>query len=277
MIIYIEDTIIENFLITYLILNIIFSFIKEEKYKIRVIFACIFASIMSVAYPLIKISGILMLILKLLIGYIIVLIAYKTNNLKKQIFFWIMFLFVTAIYGGINLMIYYSLYGDFESSQKMPTVLILTCLFTVSYFLNQCQINLYQKKQINNFIYDIVITNQDCVIKTKAYLDSGNILTDNLTQKPIVLVNFKMFSKINKNYPVEYLLTKCVKGLKNGHYLSVKTATSVDNLLVFEIDCLEIIHKEKTQKFINPMFALSKVKITGFNCDVVLNSKLIGD
>ncbi|MBO5884714.1 MAG: sigma-E processing peptidase SpoIIGA, partial [Clostridia bacterium] len=146
MIIYIEDTIIENFLITYLIISIIFSFIREEKSRVRVIVACVFASIIAVFYPLINLNGVLMLMLKLFVGYIIVLIAYKTNSLKKQIFFWIMFLFVTAIYGGINLMIYYSIYGNFESSQKMPTVLIISILFVITYFLKQCQISLYQKK-----------------------------------------------------------------------------------------------------------------------------------
>ena len=277
MTVYIEDTIIENFLVTYLIVSIIFSFISEEKSKIRVIFACIFASLMALVYPLLNLNGILTLLLKIFVAYIIIIIAYKTSNLKKQMFFLLMFLFVTAIYGGINLMVYFAIYGNFENSKKMPTILILVCLFTISYFLKQCQLKLYSKKQINNFVYNITIKNEDIVIKTKAYLDSGNILTDNLTKKPIILVNFKMFAKINKNYPIECLLTKSTKGLKNGRYISVKTATSVDNILTFEIDCLEIVVNNKIQIINNPIFALSKVKISGFDCDVILNSKLIGD
>ena len=275
MIVYIEDTLIENFLVTYLILLIVFCFTKEQKSKLRIVFACIFASIIALLYPLINLSSIPLLLLKTAVGYVITLISYKTKSLKKQIFFFLMFMFVTAIYGGINLMIYFAVYGNFESSKKLPTLVILILLFVISYFLKQCQMKLYSKKQIDNFIYDVVITNNNKQIKTKAYLDTGNVLCDD--SKPVVLVNFRMFEKINENFKIQNLLTKKTDGLKNGHYITVKTATSSDNLLAFSVDKLEIKTKDTTKIIANSVFALSKIKITGFDCDVILNSKLMGD
>ncbi len=275
MIVYIEDTLIENFLITYIILCIIFSFIREEKHKIRMILASIFGAVVALLYPIINLNSFFILILKICMGYIITLIAYKNASLKKQIFFFVMFMFITAVYGGINLMLYYCLYGNFESSKKLPTVLILISVSVVTYFIKQCEQVIYKKKTLNNFIYDVVINLNSTTIKTKGYLDSGNILCDTITNKPVVLVNFKMFSKINKDFLLQNLITKNTNGLKNGHYINVKTATSNDSLLAFCVDSLQIVQKDKTITILNPTFALTKVKISGLDCDVVLNPKLI--
>lgn len=277
MTVYVEDVLIENFLVTYLTLSIVYGFLKQEKPKIRVIIACILASLVALIYPLLILSSLLLFLLKILIGYIICLIAYKGETLKKQAFFVCMFLIVTSIYGGINLCIYFALYGNFESTKKLPTILIVFSLYVITYFLKQCQQKLYQKKNISNFIYNIEIKNDNEIIKTIAYLDTGNILQDNKTQKPVVLVNYKMFEKINKNFKVQTLLTKSLSGLKNAHYITVKTATNSTELLAFCVDELKIYESGTFKVFKMPVFALSKVKITGFDCDVILNSKLLGD
>ncbi len=275
MIVYIEDTLFENFLITYIILCIIFGFIKEEKHKFRMFFASLFGAGVALIYPIINLSSFFILTLKMCMGYIITLIAYKNSSLKKQIFFFIMFIFITAIYGGINLMLYFCLYGNFESSKKLPTLLILISVGVVTYFIKQCERVIFKKKTLNNFIYDIIINLNSTSIKTKGYLDSGNILCDTTTNKPVVLVNFKMFSKINKDFVVSNLVTQKTNGLKNGHYIEVKTATSNDRLLAFCVDSLQILKKDKTLTILNPTFALTKVKISGLDCDVILNPKLI--
>lgn len=276
MTVYIEDTLIENFLVSYLIVQIVFEFSKDKKSNVRIILSCIFASIVALVYPLINVNGVLLLVLKFCVGYIITLIAYNGTTLKKQMFFYVMFMFVTAIYGGINLMIYFSVYGNFSGEQKLPTILILFALMVISYFLRMCQKKLYKNKQIQNFVFDVVLTNENTTIKTKAYLDSGNILCD-LDQKPIVLVNYKMFNKLNKNFDIKNILKSDLSSLKNGHFVSVKTASSKTKLIAFSIDELKIKQKEKILTFVNPTFALSKVKITGFDCDVILNGKMIGE
>ena len=277
MIVYIEDTIIENFLVTYLIEMIVYSFTKQKKSKIRIVISCLFASLIALLYPLLKLQTWLMFLLKILIGFIISIIAYKGKDLKNQLFFYVMFLITTSIYGGINLFIYFAIYGNFESSKKLPTVLIVASLLFITYFLKQCQKKLYAKKNINNFMYDIEIQNNNEIIKTVAYLDTGNILQDTVSQNPVILVNYKMFEKINKNFKLHNLLTKKFDGLKDGHYILVKTATSNSQILAFSVDELKIHIGENVKTFHNPTFALSKVKIIGFDCDVILNSKLIGE
>ena len=277
MTVYIEDVLIENFLVTFFTLSIVYSFQKQEKSKMRVFLSCIFASLITLLYPIFNLNNIFLFLLKIFIGYIICLIAYNGKTLKNQLFFVCMFFITTSIYGGINLCIYFAIYGNFESTKKLPTIFIVFSLYIITYFLKQCQKKLYQKKNINNFIFNIKIKNNNEIIKTIAYLDTGNILTDTQTGNPVVLVNYKIFNKINKNFSAINFLTDSFKGLKNAHKIEVKTATSKTQLLAFCVDELKIIEKGNTKVFSFPTLALSKVKITGFDCDVILNSKLLGE
>ena len=96
MIVYIEDTLIENFLVTYLILNIVFSFVCQDKNKIRHLLASIFGAVVALLYPILNLNGILVFLLKMMLGYIITIIAYKAKTLKRQIFFFYNFYFCNS-------------------------------------------------------------------------------------------------------------------------------------------------------------------------------------
>ena len=274
MVVYVEQTLLENFLVTYCVVSIVNLFIKESKSLTRKIIASLFGAMMALLYPILNIQGLMLLILKLCVGYIITLFAYKTKSQKKQLFFYCMFMFVTAIYGGISLMIHFSIYGNFTGEQKLPTTLIIVVLMVVTYFLKQVASRLYQKKQLNNFVYKVIINNHGKQIKTTAYLDTGNVLCDK-DQKPISLVNFKLFSLLNKNTSAIDLFKKNLQTLKNGRLIKVKTLTGVDEVIVFDVDSIQILDGKTIYKILNPSFAVSKVKISELGCDMVLNPKQI--
>ena len=171
-------------------------------------------------------------------------------------------------------MISYSIYGNFDTG-KLPTFAIISILAIVTYLLNQCKTMLYKKKNIQNFVYDVVIKNDGKIVKTQGYLDTGNVLVDPKDNRPVALMGFKIFEKLCKDFSVSNFLTKSTNGLKNGHYINVKTATGENSILVFDVDFLEIKNSKEKVCINNPVFALSKVKITGFDCDVILNANYI--
>ena len=275
MTVYIEDVLFENFLVTYLILIIVYMLVGQSQSKIRHILASVLGGAVALLYPLINISSVLLTLLKCAIGYIICLCAYKGTQ-KRQFLFYVLFLFTTAIYGGINLMISFAVFGSFDSG-KLPTILVVFVLMVVTYLLKQCQKTLYKKKNILNFVYDVVIKNDDKVVKARAYLDTGNVLVDPSANKPVALMGYKVFEKLCKNYCAINLITQNTNGLKNGHYIKVKTATGEDNILVFLVDSIEIKNSKQKICIKNPMFALSKVKITGLDCDVILNANYLSE
>ncbi len=273
MTVYIEDVLFENFLVTYLVLCMVYAILGNKPQKIRHIFSSVIGAGVALLYPLINISSLLLTLLKCGIGYVICLVAYK-GSLKKQLLFYVLFLFITAVYGGINLMISYSIYGNFDTG-KLPTLAIISILAIVTYLLNQCKKTLYKKKNVQNFVYDVVIKNDGKIVKTQGYLDTGNLLIDPKDNRPVALMGFKIFEKLCKDFSVSNFLTKSTNGLKNGHYINVKTATGENSILVFDVDFLEIKNSKEKVCIRNPVFALSKVKITGFDCDVILNANYI--
>ncbi len=273
MTVYIEDVLLENFLVTYLVLFMVYALLGNKSSNFRHILASILGAFVALLYPLININSALLILLKCGVGYVICLVA-SNENLKKQILFYILFLLITAIYGGVNLMISYSIYGNFDT-QKLPTLVIVAVLSIVTYLLKQCQMVIYKKKNILNLVYEVVIKNNGIVVKTRAYLDTGNVLTDPSNNRPVALMSFKVFQKLCKDYRVSNFLTQSTNGLKNGHYIKVKTATGVNSMLVFDVDFLEIKNSKQNICIQNPVFALSKVKITGFNCDVILNANYL--
>lgn len=274
MIVYIEDTLIENSLITLLLLMMVNFSLKIKANKMRMFFSCLIAGMIALLYTLLHLNGFLLLLTKAMIGMIICFIAYSFKFNKKTMLNYTLFMLYTFIYGGINLFVYYSLYGNFASDKKFLLYLVILCVLFVSYFIVQVVKALYSRKNKYDFSFDISMRNGNKSISVRAYLDSGNSLVDPLSQKPVILVNYQIFSQLCKDIsPIDIALKKIDK-LNNGHYIKVQTANSQSELLSFCIDAIKIKTKTKTIEVDNPILALSKTKMTGFNCDVLLNIKL---
>ena len=269
--IYIEDVLLQNFLVTYLVIFIVFLFLNEQRLLVWHFLASFLGAGFAMLYPIIHLSPAIMLVLKMLVGYIITLVCYRTKSQKKQMFFYVMFMFVTAIYGGITLFVQFSIYGNFAGDKKLPSIISIIIVLITTYFLKQVKDRLYQKKQMSNFVFKVIIKNDGTIVKTLAYLDTGNVLCDPSTNLPISLVNFKLFSCLNKKFQVQDLLKKNLDNLKDGKYINVKTITGEDSVICFKVDSLEIIDNQNRYVIQNPSFALSKVKMSGFDCDMILN------
>ena len=90
----------------------------------------------------------------------------------------------------------------------------------------------------------------------KAYLDTGNVLFDSISQKPVILISPKVFEKLVGQNCYEFMLKnqnpKDV--LKNCHYIPASTSLSQNKMLVFEIDKLQILIKNNQVKEYDSQF-----------------------
>lgn len=230
---------------------------------------------MAIVYPLVNLKGLFLLMAKVFSGFLICCIAYKTKRIKKLLVFFIFFMFLTALYGGINLMIYYSIYGDFAFTKNLPTPIILFSIFVVSYFIKQMYFVLYKKKQLSKFIYEIVIKHNGNQVKANAYLDSGNVLSDPKTNAPIIVVNYKIFNKLFKDFSPVKLATKNISELPSAHYIKVSTVTTNGEMLVFCVDSFEISMPQQNIVLKNATLGLTKSNFKNLSCDLLLNPKLM--
>lgn len=273
--VYIEYVLFNNFVVTFLILNISYYILRLEKCWIKIILASFLGAVAALLYPLITISGIMLFVLKMLVGFLICCVGYKEKKIKTLLLYFCTFLLLTALYGGFNLMLYFAIYGSFGNDKNLPTALICLSLFILSYILKQLFLVYYHRKLLNNFIYDIELKNKGKTLRTKAYLDSGNILCDNQSKKPIIVINYRTFLKLFKKYPVVNLLTGKTDNLQDGHYIQVGTAVKKGNMLVFCIEQVTISINGEKKVIESPMLGLSRTGFKGLNCDILLNPKLI--
>ncbi len=268
-VVYVEDCLIENFVVTFLVLKCVCLCFKLKENKIRIFGACIFASIISVLYPLVQLNNILLVVLKLSVGFIIVAIALSREYFLAK---YISFVFFTALYAGLNILIYYFTYGHLDVYDNFPTYILLGLLLLIYFLTKQC-INLARKKlTIANFVYKVKITHQGKTIETNAFLDSGNTLTDT-DSTPVFVINSNLFNKLYKNISLSDLLTKNFKNLNNPHYIKSGFANGSGKILVFSVDHVVVeTNNIKKIEITNAKLGISYSNFNkNFNCDMLLN------
>ena len=267
MVVYIEDCLIENFVVTFLILKSMCLMFKFTISKVRLFTACILASILATIYPLFYLSGILLILLKLCIGVIITAIAFNDKIFSK----FIMFMIFTAIYGGLNVAIYYIIYGAITINNNFPTYILLIMLLAIYYLVSLCIKVIQKQAAINNFVYKVRILDDKNQVETKAFLDSGNTLLDQ-DSTPILIINYSLFNKLYSDIQFDDLLTKNFKTLKNPHYVKSAFASGGANLLVFCVDEVQIDINNSFKILKNAKLGVSYAKFNkNFNCDMLLN------
>lgn len=100
----------------------------------------------------------------------------------------------------------------------------------------------YMHKKHLRFEYSVSFCCGQNVYKGIAYLDSGNFLQDDLTGLPIVIIDYHIFLhltgiKLNDLFEQKY-------HLKNSHYVDYDALGTIQKMLVFEIDSVEIEGEE---------------------------------
>lgn len=146
------------------------------------------AAFMSVL-PLLNMNGFYLLPVKILVGFLLCLIATKGFELKR----FLTYLFVYYIFSFIMAGLYYFLTGTFGEAMNAfisPAVLILGIILTktISVF--------YRKKHNENFMYNLEIFYGRRSVKVKAFLDTGNSLKDEVTKLPVIIINYGIFHKL---------------------------------------------------------------------------------
>lgn len=267
--IYVEDCLLENFLVTLLILLTTSKLLRCEIKQIRLIAACVLGAVFAITYPLLDFNIIEILMFKIGAGIVICLFAFDSVGFVAK---YMVFIFITALYGGFTVFLYYAIYGRINIETKIPTYILLIILFVAYYFVNSCVKLVNKKAVINNYVYRVRITEKNVVINDVAFLDSGNTLQDYMCNEPVFIINLNLFKKLYNEISVMDLLVKNYKGLKLPHYVNSTFASGGGKILVFEVDLLEIEVGDKKMSVKNAKLGLCYSKFEkNFNCNMLLN------
>lgn len=247
MVVYIEDAILDNLVINSIILFLSLFSLRQKIKILKVICASLLGCVVSIALTFFSLPLFLTILIKFLLGLILSSIVIQKFSFKLLSLFYVVFLTFTFVMGGFCFFIIYLFGGEVYSITNMtynlPISLGVIFIFLGIYaFLLIHAIKVFYKKQkLASFYYDVILHIQNKKIKIKAYLDSGNLLQDNLTGLPILIVNFNTFNKIfNGKVSVFNFLKNTLNQTIKGRYIDVSTISSNGKMFVIEPNKVEI-------------------------------------
>lgn len=285
MVIYIEQVLIDNFIINLFIILSLRAILRAKFKKINIVLASLLGSVVALILPLFRFNLIINSLIKILLSLVMVIILKRFTKLKEYLLYYLTFLLLTFVFGGACLFILMSFDKSFKinnySTYSLPLGVIVVIIFFIFIIIKNIFKNFYSRKKINNFVYKVVVENNDEKDEILGFLDSGNTLVDKLTGKPITIVNFYSLKNVLKQISItDIILNKETKINKYFNNVHIVETTSIGNnknkILVLEVQKLEIYLENKVNIIDNAIIGLTlKNFINDLGYNALLNSKLL--
>ncbi|MBO5395123.1 MAG: sigma-E processing peptidase SpoIIGA [Clostridia bacterium] len=262
----VEYTFITSFVAHLLSIAVTEKIVKKAS-RFKWLAAC-FGSAVSLIYPLFHMGIILKILLLIFTLSIVTLICFKYARFSLFLRDFGLVFLASCLFGGINEAMR-GLIGDFH--------LLIACIVIFASYLVITLIHKSVEKanKIAQFTYKLKIVDGKKVLEEEGYLDSGNVLCDSVTKKPIILITYDVFHKLYDDVSFIAAVTKSYdfKSFKNGHFEKINSVGGGNQILVFSVDEL-CIDEEKSFKDVMLGLSFSGFE-KSFGKSILLNSALI--
>lgn len=240
--IYIEFAIIDNLVMNYILLFLTAKTVKLDTSRIKILLGALMGCVFAILLPLISLPTWLSFTAKIIMPVIMLFLITNFKNYKKFFASYLFLLAYTFIAGGACLALLFMINAKIfdiillEYEYIFPVGLIV---FTIAVYTKLCCVGIryfYRKKVVSNYLYDVKLLVKDKLYCFVAFLDSGNLLSDNKSNLPVLIVSKNSLEGFDDN-----------EKLKDKHYLKYSTLNGLNNeMLVFRPDRIEIfVHGEK--------------------------------
>lgn len=275
MVFYIEYVLLDNFIMDYVIINLIEITYKFQFKKINKMLSCVLGSLLALLLPYIYGKLLLLNIYRLFIAIFMVLLLRKYKNCKQFITYLILFFSYTFLLGGLSfgiismLKIDYTLSGvmfySFEFPISIFILLIYACIRCVKRLIKKTSKDI----ELSNYLCPITIYNNDKKVDGVGFYDSGNRLE--VEGVGVSIITMSMFLKLYGNLPIEKVLLRDIDGLnlKGAKYIDIEGLNKNGSYLSFFIDKMRIGNED----YNNVRVAVTLKNFDKFDC--ILNSNLV--
>ncbi len=268
----VEYVLLDNFLIDLLLLYLTEKILKQQISKLGLITASSFGAEFAVLSPLIPISGVLAVGLKLgVAGVLVFMSSFSFNRfwLKFIIFVGLTFVFggtIIAVFSFLGVSVYDSLYLGYVSSVPLGAILTSGIFFLV--FVIQIIKSIFTTLHINEQICKIGVEINNKMATLTGFVDSGNTVK-NRNGRSVIIVNedtlknwFSPFERI------QIMIEKC-NFLPNLEKLSVSSLGG--NYYIWVFDCRVMVGDIEKDWAIG--IAPEKIRLN--NCDAIVSKDLL--
>lgn len=229
----VEYVLLENLLINMIVLKTT-ALLTKEKGRLFLL-SSFLSACLTVAMPIFYLSAFGYFLIEIGVAILSICLSFKFKTFKKFIHIFLCFFVTLFVYGGACYF-FESLFGI----QSILIVLgIVVFVFVIIKFLMK---KFNRKASIDGFCFNVEIETGGIVTHWKGFLDSGNMLFDPLTESPVTLINYKVFSSIFKEIDLQdiFMKTEKLKRLRFAHYINFNTLGSDNKILVFQVDKLKV-------------------------------------
>lgn len=213
MTIYLDIILCENLLMNYIILFATYVIIKPKTKhpQIRMILSSLLGSIYAIIIYLNILSIYTNLLAKITLSVVMVYIAFAPPNIKQLLKQILIFYLVSFIFGGCTFALIYFLkpenvemkngvfVGIYPIKLGLIAGIIAFIITQIAFKINKSKLN-----NKNTFI-EIELYNKNKMTKARALLDSGNMLKEPISQKPVIVVEKAILSKIIPEEVLNYI------------------------------------------------------------------------
>lgn len=213
MTIYLDIILCENLLMNYIILFATYVIIKPKtKYpQIRMILSSLLGSIYAIIVYLNILSIYTNLLAKITLSVVMVYIAFAPPNVKQLLKQILIFYLVSFIFGGCTFALIYFLKPENVEMKNgvfvgMYPIRVGLIAGVIAFIITQIAFKINKSKLNNkNTFIEIELYNKNKMTKARALLDSGNMLKEPISQKPVIVVEKTTLSKIIPEEVLDYI------------------------------------------------------------------------
>lgn len=235
MTIYLDIIFLENFILNILLLYAVEIETRSKIKHYRIIIASLVGSIYATIIYVTKKGFLYSIEMKLLLSIVMAYISFETKNFKELFKIIIYFYLTSFVFGGGALALIYMVNTGKISIQNgiiQGRYTILTIMMgVVIAFIIIMIVFKFKKNKIykNDLICNIKIKINNKEIKTKAMIDTGNLLKEPITNVPVVIVEHNLLKSIIPNEILQNIdkilggdLSEISENIKNQYLLKMK-------------------------------------------------------
>lgn len=213
MTIYLDIILCENLLMNYIILFATYVIIKPKTKhpQIRMILSSLLGSIYAIIIYLNILSIYTNLLAKITLSVVMVYIAFAPPNVKQLLKQILIFYLVSFIFGGCTIALIYFLKPENVEMKNgvfvgMYPIRVGLIAGVIAFIITQIAFKINKSKLNNkNTFIEIELYNKNKMTKARALLDSGNMLKEPISQKPVIVVEKTTLSKIIPEEVLDYI------------------------------------------------------------------------
>ncbi len=252
--IYIEIFLIQNILINFCLLKLIYLTTKSKTSFFKLLLASLIGAIPSVFCVMFLSNTTLLNLTKFLTAIAMIACAFQQNKKQFVFNFILLFLFTFAFNGIVMTLsskIHITSFGAVVSN-KLSLELICVLFIIFTYIFELVVKHLKLKIHTNNLIFNITLSHKGKTLKTQAYLDTGNFLNEN--GEPILVLDLNTYLRLSNINLISFLTSQ-------PPTIQTSTVNGTNSLKIFEIDKLIIKNGKKEITFEH-----QKVAVNTTNC-----------